>query len=94
MPGFAADHPRYLVADTDVETVYRMLLEVASELWVTRDRLLLLEGTLTRRGLMSAAELEELAFDDTQAALLEEERQRFVGRLFGCVEDVPATDGR
>ncbi len=94
MPGFALDRPRYLDGDADIETVYRMLLEVASELWVTRDRLTLLEATLTRRGLMTEAELEELAFDDETAATLAADRTRFVARLAGCVDDASAPDGR
>lgn len=94
MPGFALDRPRYLDADADIETVYRMLLEVASELWVTRDRLTLLEATLTRRGLMTESELEELAFDDETAAALAADRTRFVARLAGCVDDASAPDGR
>lgn len=94
MPGFALDRPRYLDADADLETVYRMMLEVASELWVTRDRLMLLETTLVRRGLMTEAELEALAFDEETSAALTADRERFVARLAGCVDDSTAPDGR
>ncbi|CAM3224717.1 hypothetical protein NODU109028_04800 [Nocardioides dubius] len=91
MPGHALDRPRYLDGDLDLETVYRMLLEVSSELWVTRDRLHLLEAHLTRRRLVTEDELELLAFDAQTSAALEEDRKRFVSRLAGCV-DAPVVD--
>lgn len=85
MPGHALDRPTYLDGDLDLETVYRMLLEVSSELWVTRDRLLLLQNHLTSRGLVTEAELEELAFVPEVAAELDADRKRFVARLAASV---------
>lgn len=85
MPGFAKDHPRYLDGELDLETVYRMLLEVASELSVTRDRLVLLETLLERRDLLDEETLEKVAFEPEVAGRLDAERKLLVARLAACV---------
>lgn len=89
MPGHAQDHPRYLDPELDIETVYRMLLEVTSELSVTRDRLTLVETLLERRELVDEQSLEDVAFEPTVAERLEADRQLLVSRLAACV---PAPD--
>ena len=92
MPGHALDRPRYLDGDLDLETVYRMLLEVSSELSVTRDRLVLVESLLAEQGLLDEERIEERAFDPAVAVTLDSDRKRFVARLAACVEDTPAAD--
>jgi hypothetical protein len=87
MPGQAQDHPRYLDGALDLETVYRMLLEVASELSVTRDRLVLVETLLARRDLLDEATLERTAFEPEVAERLEQDRKLLVQRLAACVPD-------
>jgi hypothetical protein len=87
MPGHAQDRPRYLDGTLDLETLYRMLLEVTSELSVTRDRLLLVETLLAEQGLVDDASIEKLAFRDDVAAKLDSERKLLVSRLAASVQD-------
>lgn len=91
MSGHALDRPRYLDGELDLETVYRMLLEVSSELSVTRDRLVLVESLLAEQGLLDEERIEKQAFDPEVAAVLDADRKRFVARLAACVDDC-ATD--
>lgn len=92
MPGHALDRPRYLDGELDLETVYRMLLEVASELSVTRDRLVLVEGLLAEQGLLDEERIERRAFDPEVAAALDADRKLLVARLAACVDDASAPD--
>lgn len=87
MPGHAQDRPRYLDPALDVETLYRMLLEVTSELSVTRDRLLLVETLLADKGLVDEESIEKIAFRDDVAARLDTERKLLVQRLAASVQD-------
>lgn len=87
MPGHAQDHPRYLDGVIDVETLYRMLLEVTSELSVTRDRLILVESLLAEKGLLDDASIEQAAFVPETAARLDTERKLLVSRLAASVQD-------
>ena len=87
MPGHAKDRPRYLDGTLDVETLYRMLLEVASELSVTRDRLTLVETLLAEQGLVDEDAIEKVAFREDVAAKLEADRKLLVSRLAASVQD-------
>ncbi|WP_110241859.1 hypothetical protein [Nocardioides gilvus] len=87
MPGHAQDHPRYLDSAIDVDTLYRMLLEVTSELSVTRDRLILVESLLVDKGLLDDASIELAAFAPETAARLDRERKLLVSRLAASVQD-------
>ena len=91
MPGHAQDRPRYLDGELDVETLYRMLLEVASELSVTRDRLVLVETLLERNGLLDEETIEKVAFEPAVADVLDADRKRFVARLAASVPPVEST---
>lgn len=93
MPGHAKDHPRYLDGALDVETLYRMLLEVTSELSVTRDRLLLVETLLKEKGLVDEESIENVAFVPEVAAALDTERKLLVSRLAACVPDAAPDAG-
>ncbi|MFC6153721.1 hypothetical protein [Nocardioides yefusunii] len=90
MPGHAQDRPRYIDGAVDAETLYRLLLEVTSELSVTRDRLVLLETVLADHGLVNEEKLELVAFRDDVAARLDADRKLLVQRLAAAVPPVDA----
>ncbi len=90
MPGHAQDRPRYLDGTLDVETLYRMLLEVTSELSVTRDRLTLVETLLADQGLVDDDTIEKTAFREDVAAKLDADRKLLVSRLAASVQDAGA----
>lgn len=81
MPGFALDSPRYLDPAQDSDSILRMLLELASEVWVLRDRLTLVERTLDAKGYLVRADLDSAEPDKDAAAELATDRERFVQRL-------------
>jgi hypothetical protein len=59
----------------------RMLLELASEVWVLRDRFAVLESVLDQRGTLTAGDLDSHQPGDDLSQFLERERAAFVRRL-------------
>ncbi|GLY29638.1 hypothetical protein [Kineosporia sp. NBRC 101731] len=75
------NHLIHLKAPEDMDGMMRMLLEVASEVWVMRDRFAVLEALLAERGTLSAGDLDRYQPGSTLAELLDRERAGFVRRL-------------
>jgi hypothetical protein len=86
MPGFAIDSPRYLDPVKDTDSVMRMVLELASEVWVLRDRLEIVEHLLDERGQVSRADIDGYEPDDSVAAELAAGRQQFIARLLAAAQ--------
>ncbi|OLT31992.1 hypothetical protein BJF79_36600 [Actinomadura sp. CNU-125] len=80
------DTPRYLENDR-LDEITRMLTELASEVWILRDRTLVLEHLLRERGCLDADALDALRPSGELLAALGEERAAFVGRVFGAAFD-------
>ncbi|MDI9915325.1 hypothetical protein [Rhodococcus sp. IEGM 1379] len=94
MPGFALDDPRYLNADTDNDALMRMLLELASEVWVLRDRQILLESALRKSNTLTADELDAPITDPELRETVKVERDQLITRLIAAASnryEVPAT---
>jgi hypothetical protein len=81
MPGFAVDDPTYLDPPEDLDGVLRMVMEVASELWVLRDRFAVLEQRLDEQGTVSREDLETLQPEGEFAERLKVDREQFLRRL-------------
>lgn len=78
-------------ADPQLDRAASLVLELASQLHVTRNRLRTLEAVLVRRGLVEPEEIE--AFEPTlqEAQVLDAERDRAMrGLLRILTEDGPA----
>lgn len=80
------DTPVYL-GSARLDEITRMLTELASEVWILRDRNLVLEHLLRERGVLDEAALDALRPDGDLRARLGEERGAFVRRVFGAVFD-------
>ncbi|MDV6266697.1 hypothetical protein [Rhodococcus globerulus] len=94
MPGFALDDPRYLNGDTDNDALMRMLLELASEVWVLRDRQILLENALRKHDALGVDELDAPITDPELHEKLKTEREEMILRIFSAASKhyvVPAT---
>ncbi|GAB3273756.1 hypothetical protein [Kineosporia babensis] len=65
----------------DIDGMMRMMLELASEVWVLRDRFSVLEALLAERGTLSAADLDAYQPGADLAQHLDGERAAFVRRL-------------
>lgn len=68
-----------------------MLLQVASELWVTRDRLRLLEETLADAG-VPVTRLEEIAADPERWDHAEPERDALIARIVAPLTQGASSD--
>ncbi|MEU5990001.1 hypothetical protein ABZ806_13595 [Spirillospora sp. NPDC047418] len=78
--------PRYLESDR-LDEITRMLTELASEVWILRDRTLVLEHLLRERGCLDEDAVDALRPSQELLARLGEERGAFVARVFGAVLD-------
>lgn len=83
MPGFAREETAYLTAAGDTDALMRMVLELSSEMWVLRDRLTLLEHTLTSHG-TDLTPLDQPILDPALSETLAEQRRLLTQRLIAA----------
>lgn len=83
------DTPEYLHA-ARLDDLARMLTELASEVWVLRDRNLVLESLLTNRGIFGPGDIDREQLTEELATRVREERSAFVRRVFGATLAVDA----
>jgi hypothetical protein len=86
MPGFALDSPRYLDPTLDTDSLMRMILELASEVWVQRDRLEIVEHLLDEHGQVTRAAIDDYVPTDEVKAQLAAGRTQFVNRLLAAAQ--------
>ena len=72
-----------LFDDPAIDALVKMLLELASETWVTRARLAALEAKV--------GSVEDLVLPPETEAALTAERDAFIKKLFSTLESAPAT---
>lgn len=82
------DDPVYLNDPVQDATV-RMLLELAAQVWIERERRLTLESLLESKGVVAYDEIERHAPDAALAARLKDERARFLEDVFKELRRVP-----
>ncbi|WP_106402621.1 hypothetical protein [Actinocorallia populi] len=70
-----------------LDDLARMVAELTSELWILKDRTLVLEHLLAERGCLDPAAVDELRPSEELLARLRREREALVGRVFGAVLD-------
>ncbi|MEY3977049.1 MAG: hypothetical protein RLZZ33_2104 [Pseudomonadota bacterium] len=75
------DDPVYL-NDPIQDATVRMLLELAAQVWVERERRLTLEALLESKGIVARDEIERHIPDAVLAARLKDERARFIEGIF------------
>ena len=71
-------------ADPALDRAFGVVMALAAELWVTRDRLRALERRLAERGLVDPSELDREP-DAAETAALAGERDAFVAHLFETI---------
>lgn len=82
------DDPVYL-NDPIQDATVRMLLELAAQVWIERERRLTLESLLESKGVVAHDEIERHAPDAALAARLKDERARFLEDVFKELRRVP-----
>jgi hypothetical protein len=86
----SGDDPIYL-KDPILDATVRMLVELAAQVWVDRERLLVLEQLLAERGVATRAALAAYKPTGEQAAALKAERDKFIEDVFKELRRVPLT---
>lgn len=81
MTGFAANDPNFLDAELDLDAVLRVAMEIASEVWVLRDRFTVLEELLDEHGSVTREQLDRHQPSPTLSVELETQRRRFLQRI-------------
>ena len=82
------DDPVYL-QDPIQDATVRMLLELAAQVWVERERRLTLEALLESKGIVAYDEIERHVPDAVLTSRLKDERARFLEDVFKELRRVP-----
>jgi hypothetical protein len=75
--------PSYLHRAT-VEDVARMVEALTEEVWILRDRVVVLEELLAAKGVLEVAEIEAFEPDEAVAGRLAKDRGRLIRRVLGA----------
>lgn len=79
----------------ETDRMAQMLMVMASELHVLRDRVRCLEFILTQQGTLAPQQLDQFAPDAGQAQVLQQDREAFVAHLFEVLDGrAKSTSGR
>ncbi|WP_433042004.1 hypothetical protein [Dactylosporangium sp. CS-033363] len=73
-----------------LDDLARMVTELASEVWIQRDRAIVLEELLIAGGVLTAEQLDELVPGGELRTRIAGERAAFVRRVFGAILDEDA----
>lgn len=93
MPGFAKDDAVYLTRPQHMDALFAITMELASELWVVRDRLAVIEQLLDERGNLTRDDIEKTQPRGEFAERLSEERRRFMTRIFESASRAGESEG-
>jgi hypothetical protein len=88
----AGDDPIYL-KDPVLDATVRMLVELAAQVWVDRERLLTIEALLDERGVVSRDCIERYTPSAERVALIATERRRFIDDVFKELRRMPSGAG-
>jgi hypothetical protein len=82
-------------ASADTDRMAQMLMVMAAELHVLRDRVRCLEFILTELGQLQAQQLDQFVPDAQQSQRLQQDREAFVAHLFEVLDGrAKSTSGR
>jgi hypothetical protein len=81
--------PNYL-GDARIDDVARMVFELTSELWILKDRTIMLEALLAENGIITDTAIDELQPTPELSLTLLAERKALVARVYGAVLDSDA----
>ena len=84
----AGNNPVYL-PDPIADATVRMVVELAAQVWVDRERLLVLETVLAERGIVARDAIESFNPSADQARALKQERTDFIEDVFKALRTIP-----
>ena len=85
----AGDDPIYL-KDPVLDATLRMVVELAAQVWVDREKLLTIESLLEDRGVVTRGAIEQYRPSAERIAALKAERDRFIEDVFKELRRIPA----
>ncbi len=77
--------PYHGLHDAQLDKVFGVVLSLAAEVWVTKDRLHLIEAALAEKGIVLGDRIDELARNHQRIPELERERDAFMERVLCAV---------
>jgi hypothetical protein len=81
LPGYERGNPAYFENEV-IDHLIGIVLELGAQLWVTRDRLALVEEQLAGKGLLSAQELDHGRPSEALQARLKAEREAMIKQVY------------
>ena len=87
LPRKAKGRRPVFTGDPHTDTLYAMLMALATETSVLRERLDTVERLLARKGVLTARDIEDYGLDEPAQAEREQWRARFLERLFRVVSE-------
>lgn len=74
--------PKYLTP-ADVDTLARQNTQLMAELWIMKDRMIVMEQMLADAGLLDRGKLNDLVPEGALEEELKDERTRYIDRIMG-----------
>jgi hypothetical protein len=81
LPGYDRGNPAYFENEV-IDHLIGIVLELGAQLWVTRDRLAMVEEQLASKGLLSMQELDEGRPSEALKARLKADREAMIHQLY------------
>lgn len=85
----AGDDPVYL-QDPVLDATVRMVVELAAQVWVDRERMMAIEALLDRNGVVTREAIEQYTPDAGQQQRLKAARDQFIEDVFKELRRIPA----
>jgi hypothetical protein len=85
LPGFERGHPHYF-REPVIDHLLEVVLLLGGELWVNRDRQMIMEELLATRGKVTPAMIEAFEPDEAFTSKQDEARRKFTQRVYGCLQ--------
>ncbi len=92
LPGYERGHPHYF-RDPMIDHLLEIVLQLGGELWVTRDRQMVMEHLLATEGKVTPEMIEQFKPSAEMTEKLKEQRKTFTRRVYQCLyEGLPGHD--
>ena len=85
LPGFERGHPHYF-RDPVIDHLIEVVLMLGGELWVNRDRQMIMEELLATEGKVTPDMIESFKPSEAFAEQQQRARRAFTERVYGCLQ--------
>jgi hypothetical protein len=87
-----AKRPKFFKEDA-TDALTSMMLELMAELWTVKERVYVLENTLSKQDKSLPQNIEDFQPTESQIAELENKRSVFISSIMRCLEDNKTAGG-